>query len=165
MDKERKIGKRKRQARADAKQPFDVRQLLTRERLIERWQHGSDSFFWRAETDGLLLPVSYDGLLRYTWNDVFLFEGGLPADDQLDAYGQDLLTETEVATLFRCSSKVVLRAAKTGSLPCRRVGRAYRFVPVEVEHWNWIRWTRRKRKVNGKSQKNSPEITDESNDG
>lgn len=165
MDKERKIGKRKRMARADAKQPFDVRQLLTRERLRQRWQHGSDSFFWRAETDGLLIPVSYDGLLRYRWDDVFLFEGGLPADDQLDAYGQNLLTENEVAALFYCSPEVVLRAAKTGSLPCRRVGRAYRFVPVEVEHWNRIRWTRRKRNVNEKLYKNSAKVIDESNDG
>lgn len=165
MDKEKKTGKRKRMARATAEQPFDARQLLTRERLRQRWQHGSDSFFWRAETDGLLLPVIYDGLVRYRWEDVFRFEGGLPPNERLDAYGQDLLTENEVAALFHCSPEVVLRAAKTGSLPCRRVGRAYRFVPVEVEHWNRIRWTRRKRNVNEKLYKNSAKIIDESNDG
>lgn len=165
MDKEKKTGKRKRKAHATAEQPFDAQQLLTRERLIRRWQHGSDSFFWRAETDGLLIPVIYDGLLRYRWQDVFLFEGGLPVDDQLDAYGQDLLTETEVAALFRCSSGVVLRAAKTGSLPCRRVGRSYRFVPLEVENWNRTRWTRRKRHVNGKSKKIGVKVAGESNGG
>ena len=165
MDKEKKTGKRKRMARATAEQPFDAQQLLTRERLIKRWQHGSDSFFWRAETDGLLIPVIYDGLLRYRWQDVFLFEGGLPADDQLDAYGQDLLTEAEVAALFHCSQEVVFRAAKSGSLPCRRVGRAYRFVPVEVDNWNRLRWTRRKRDVNGKSKKTVSRAADESNGG
>ncbi|MGR3504417.1 MAG: hypothetical protein ACU0B7_00930 [Paracoccaceae bacterium] len=165
MGKDKKTGKRKRMARATARQPFDAQQLLTRERLIERWQHGSDSFFWRAEKDGLLIPVIYDGLLRYRWHDVFQLEGGLPDADHLAAYAENLLTETEVAALFHCSTDVVFRAARTGSLPCRRVGRAYRFVPLDVEHWNRVRWTRRKRKVNGDSQKNSPDIADESNGG
>lgn len=165
MDKEKKTGKRKRMARPTAEQPFDAQQLLTRERLIRRWQHGSDSFFWRAETDGLLIPVIYDGLLRYRWEDVFQLEGGLPDADQLAAYAENLLTETEVAALFHCSTDVVFRAAKTGSLPCRRVGRAYRFVPLEVENWNRTRWTRRKRNVNVKPKKNSPKTADESNGG
>lgn len=120
-------------------------ELLTRERLIRRWQHGSDSFFWRMEKAGQLVPKHWDGLLRYAWPEVFAFEGGVPPDDLTLAYRQDLLTEHQVAAFCVCSPGKVITEAKAGRLPCRRIGRAYRFVPAEVERWQRRRWRRRPR--------------------
>jgi hypothetical protein len=120
--------------------------LLDRERLIRRWRRGSDSFFWRMETRGLLLPVRCDGLLRYTWDDVFAFEGGLPPAGLEAEYRQDLLTPAAVAALCDCCEAKILDEARTGRLAVRRIGRTARFVPAEVLRWQQTRWQRPNRR-------------------
>jgi len=113
----------------------DIEGLLSRERLIRRWRHGSDSFFWRAEKDGLLLPVRRHRSVAYRWAAVFRFEGGLPPDGEEKAYRKNLLLPEEVAVLASRSRDWVLERAKTGELPSRRVGLQVRFVPDEVTRW------------------------------
>jgi excisionase family DNA binding protein len=110
-------------------------ELLDRKRLIRRWRHGSDAFFWRAEADGLLTPVRRGRATRYRWPDVFLFEGGLPADGFEQLYRADLLLPEEVAARIGRSRDWVLDMAKSGELPCRRVGMQQRFVPAEIVQW------------------------------
>lgn len=142
-------------------QPISPGQLLSRTRLIQRWRHGSDSFFWREEAAGRLLPVQHEGLLRYRFDDVLRFEGGLPPAGMMAAYGMDLMTERQVATVCDCSPGKILEEARKGRLKARRVGRAWRFVGEEVALWQQNRWTRRARKVNGKSAKTNEKVTDE----
>jgi predicted DNA-binding transcriptional regulator AlpA len=115
-------------------------ELLDRERLIRRWRCGSDSFFWRAEAKGLLMPRRLDGLLRYAWPDIFAFEGGQPPEGFEAEYRHNLLTATEVAAFCGCSETKVVREAKAGQLAVRRIGRALRFVPAEVGRWQKARW-------------------------
>ncbi len=121
-------------------------ELLTRERLIQRWQCGSDSFFYRAELQGLLLPRRCGGLLRYAWEDVLAFEGG-PARPGLKAeYRKDLLTATQIGAYCGCSEAKVLNEAKAGRLMVRRIGRVARFVPAEVRLWQQTHWQAGKRR-------------------
>ncbi|GGO58624.1 DNA binding domain-containing protein, excisionase family [Roseovarius pacificus] len=113
----------------------DALRLLSRRRLLQRWQHGSDAFFWRAERDGLLVPRRDGRRIGYAEADVFAFEGGQPPKGLLDAYRLDLLTPEEVAA--RCTLKrgTILERARRGALPGRRIGAAWRFVPAEVANW------------------------------
>lgn len=135
--------------------------LIDRAGLIRRWQHGSDSFFWRHERAGRLLPVQKDGLLRYRWRDVLVFEGGLPADDMADEYFADLMRPDQVATTCTCAPDFIFNAARKGTLPARRVGRAWRFVPGEVARWQQESWAARTREMNGISRKTGPSPPDE----
>lgn len=109
--------------------------LLVRDNLIRRWRHGSDSFFWRAEADGLLVPVRRGRSVYYRWPDVFRFEGGLPPEGWEEAYRADLLLPEEVAERISRRRDWVLDAVKSGELPGRRVGSQVRFVPAEVARW------------------------------
>lgn len=52
---------------------------------------------------------------------------------QLSAPTDPWLTSEEAATLMRVSVATVLRGAKAGTLPCRLVGKQYRFVPAELD--------------------------------
>ena len=120
----------------------DEMELLTRELLITRWRCGSDAFFWRAERAGRLIPYRSDGLTRYAWTDVFLFEGGLPPAGLEQTYRRDLLTDGKVASLCACSRERILEKARTGELATRRIGRKYRFVAAEVARWQATSWSR-----------------------
>jgi excisionase family DNA binding protein len=115
-------------------------ELLNRKRLICRWRHGSDPFFWRAEADGLLVPVRRGRRVGYRWHDVFMFEGGLPPDGFEQLYRADLLLPEEVAGRIGRSRDWVLETARSGELPSRRVGLQHRFVPAEVAQWlrSWV---------------------------
>lgn len=108
---------------------------LTRADLIRRWRHGSDSLFWRAEADGLLVPVRHGRSVYYTWPAVFEFEGGQPPDGLDAEYRADLMTPEQVGTLASRSRGWVLAAARGGDLPSRSVGLQRRFVPAEVRRW------------------------------
>ena len=124
--------------------------LLDRQRLIERWQHGSDAFFWRHETSGALIPRSDGTKLRYAWDDIYRFEGGQPPEGLQAAYQSGLLTEAQAAALCSVTPSYILAAARKGDLPVRRIGRAFRFVPAELDAWQSRRFangkSRRKRK-------------------
>lgn len=135
--------------------------LLTRTALIQRWQHGSDAFFWRAERAGRLRPVLNNGLLRYRWHDVLLFEGGLPPIDLAEAYIEDLMLPKQVASVCDCGTEFIFKAAKTGVLPARRIGRAIRFVPDEVALWQQKEWNVRKPRMNEEPCKTPPFKPDE----
>jgi excisionase family DNA binding protein len=135
--------------------------LLNRAALIKRWQHGSDAFFWREERAGRLLPVRHEGLLRYRLEDVLFFEGGLPNDEMAAAYAADLMHPDEVADVCKCTADYILKTAKAGKLPCRRIGRARRFVPAEVARWQQDRWATRVRRMNAKPKKKTPFTSDE----
>lgn len=135
--------------------------LLDRATLIRRWQHGSDAFFWRQELAGRLSPVQQEGLLRYRWHDVLIFEGGLPPEDNKADYSVDLMRPDQVSTICNCAPDFILKAARKGTLPARRIGRATRFVPGEVALWQQSKWSSRKTQVNGKSRKTSTSSADE----
>ena len=126
--------------------PDAALELLDRERLMQRWKCGSDSFFWRIETKGLLLPVRCDGLVRYTWDDVLTFEGGPPPAGLEAEYRQDLLTPEAVAAFCGCSKDKILKEAKARRLAVRQIGRAARFVPAEVRRWQQTRWQQSSRR-------------------
>lgn len=135
--------------------------LIDRAGLIRCWQHGSDSFFWRQERAGQLLLVKQDGLLRYRWCDVLAFEGGLPPVDRADEYFADLMRLDQVATICTCAPDFILKAARKGTLPARRIGRAWRFVPGEVSRWQQESWAARTRRMNGIPRKTGPSPPDE----
>jgi len=135
--------------------------LFDRSALIQRWQHGSDAFFWRQEQAGRLRPVLQRGLLRYRWQDVLTFEGGPPAEDSEVDYSLDLMRPDQVAAICNCAPDFVMKAARNSTLPARRIGRAVRFVPGEVALWQSIKWAVRTRRVNGRLKKNSSVLKDE----
>lgn len=109
----------------------------------------------RHERRGNLTALTDGRKVRYAWPDIFAFEGGQPPAGQAEAYQADLLTEDQAARLCSVKPGYVIAAAKKGDLPARRVGRAYRFVPAEVEAWH------KRRFVNRKRRKNSRKIEDE----
>ena len=135
--------------------------MLDRAALIQRWQHGSDSFFWRQEQTGRLRPVEQRGLLRYLWRDVLLFEGGVPPEGSEVDYAVDLMRPDQVAAICNCAPEFILKAARKGTLPARRIGQATRFVPGEVALWQQRAWTARASRMNGKFPNNGPVLTDE----
>ncbi len=135
--------------------------LLNRAALIQRWQHGSDAFFWRQERAGRLLPVQHDGLLRYRLEDVLRFEGGLPSEEMLAAYTADLMHPQEVASVCICSASYIESLARAGYLAGRRIGRAWRFVPAEVALWQQNKFAARAGRMNAKSRKTTPFTSDE----
>ncbi len=98
--------------------------LLNGGHLIRRWQRGSGPFFERAERAGLLRPVVDDGLLRYRWHDVLLFEGGLPPTDLAEAYAADLMHPKQVAEICCCKASFLQAAVRKGALPVGKTGRA-----------------------------------------
>ena len=135
--------------------------LLNRAALIRRWQHGSDAFFWRQERAGRLHPVLHGGLLRYSWHDVFVFEGGLPSAQSDVDYFADLMLPEEVAKICNCAPDFIMKAARNGILPARRIGRASRFVPGEVALWQRRTWSARTARMNEESTKTTPFSSDE----
>ena len=135
--------------------------MFDRSALIQRWQHGSDAFFWRHEQAGWLRPVLQRGLLRYRWQDVLTFEGGPPAEDSDVDYSLDLMRPDQVAAICNCAPDFIMKAARNSTLPARRIGRAVRFVPGEVALWQRRQWAVRTRRVNGKLKKNSSVLKDE----
>jgi hypothetical protein len=115
-------------------EPGELR-LLGRGRLRQRWRHGSDAFFWRAQRDGLLVPMRDGGRIGYAEEDVFMFEGGLPPQGMWAAYCADLMTPEEVAARCPLGREAILARARSGALPARRIGNVWRFVPAEVARW------------------------------
>lgn len=110
-------------------------QLLSRADLRRRWQCGSPSFFARAERAGWLVARRDGGVPGYTWQDVWTFEGGLPPHGRERAWKVDLLTPEEVAARCPLAPSTIIERARAGILPCRRIGRLYRFIPAQVQDW------------------------------
>jgi excisionase family DNA binding protein len=134
------MGKTKKTGALAAATPPPANGLLTREDLIARWAgHGSESTFRRAERAGLLRPRTDGTRVAYSWPDVWDYEGGLPPIGHESEYQQSLVTPDRVAMLCTLGRGGVLRAARSGELPCRRVGRHRLFVPAEVERWLYRR--------------------------
>jgi excisionase family DNA binding protein len=52
-----------------------------------------------------------------------------------DAVLSDVMTADEVAVLLRLNRKTVYDGAKTGDIPCARIGRAYRFSRSTLLEW------------------------------
>lgn len=127
--------------------------LLDRAGLIKRWRHGSDAFFWRQERAGRLYPVINGGVLRYHWDAVMMFEGGLPSAEMAAEYLADLMHPDQVAAVCHCTPGFIATSVRSGALPVRRIGRASRFVPAEVALWQKRAWASRTRRMNGKSRK------------
>jgi len=109
--------------------------LMSRSDLQQRWRCGSHAFFQRAEADGLLIARRHGGRPGYRWNDVWDFEGGLPPKGLEAAYRADLITPGDLATLCPFQPTTLIRKASAGEIPCRRVGRFIRFVPMEAQRW------------------------------
>lgn len=116
-------------------------QLVSRKQLRTRWQnHASDSSFWRAEKDGLLVPRRQCGVLGYDWRSIWAYEGGQPPVGLEHAYRKDLTTAEAIADLCPLSAKSVKNLAKRGQIPFRQVGRAILFVPHEARTFltRWV---------------------------
>ncbi len=128
--------------------------LYDRDRLVRRWRHGSDAFFLRHERRGRLAAVTDGTKVRYTREAVYAFEGGQPPSGMEVAYQADLVTEAEAAKFCSVAPSYILTAARKGELPSRRIGRAYRFVPAEVEAWQKRRFLNRN---SLKNRRNSPD--------
>ena len=109
--------------------------LLSRKDLLRRWNAGSDSFFQRAERDGLLVAGRNGNRTGYAWADIWAFEGGMPPLGLEEAYRQDLLSAEDVSAMCPLGPETILKRAREGSLPFRRIGRTTRFVPFEVTRW------------------------------
>ncbi|MCB1358072.1 MAG: helix-turn-helix domain-containing protein [Maritimibacter sp.] len=108
-------------------------QLVSRKQLRKRWQnHASDSSFWRAEKDGLLVPRRQCGVLGYDWRSIWEYEGGQPPVGLEHAYRIDLTTAEAIADLCPLSANSVKNLAKRGEIPFRQVGRVILFVPHEA---------------------------------
>ena len=135
--------------------------LLDRAAMIKRWRHGSDAFFWRQERAGRLLPVRHDGLLRYRFEDVLRFEGGLPSEEMVAAYTADLMLPDEAAAVCLCKPAYIVKCAKAGDIPHRMIGRARRFVAAEVARWQQDRWMVCAGRMNVKPRKTTPFASDE----
>lgn len=58
----------------------------------------------------------------------------MPSREVTDA-GAEILTAAEASELLRVSVKTVLRLARAGELPGRKVGREWRFARREVMAW------------------------------
>ncbi len=115
--------------------------LVSRARLKRRWKCGSDSSFWRAEADGLLVPRRRNGRVRYTWADVWAYEGGQPPEGMAAAYRADLLTPAVVAVMADMTPAKITELARRSEIPVRRVGSKWRFVPAEIARWldhGWV---------------------------
>lgn len=110
-------------------------EALSREQLIRRWTWGSDATFRRLETDGLLVPRLFGTEPKFFWEDVFLYEGGLPPEGMEEAYREDLVTPEVVARVRGVQPDTIYDYVGKDLLPARRVGRFKRFVPVEVVRW------------------------------
>ena len=105
------------------------------EAVPRRCRHGSNPFFWRAAADGLLLPVRRGRSVLYRLAEVFAFEGGPPLAGWDAAYRVDLMLPEEVGAQVARGRDWVLDRARSGELPCRRVGSQVRFQPAEVARW------------------------------
>lgn len=114
---------------------IEIVQLLSRDDLRRRWKCGSPSFFARAERAGWLVARRDGGVLGYSWQDVWTFEGGPPPRGRESAWKVDLLTPEEVAMRCPLAPSTIIERSKLGILPCRRIGRAYRFIPAQVQEW------------------------------
>ncbi len=110
-------------------------EALSRERLTRRWTWGSTATFRRLEIDGLLVPRLFGTEPMYFWEDVFVYEGGLPPEGLEDRYRMDLLTPEQVARVRGVQPETIYDWVAEGLLPARRVGRFKRFVPEEVVRW------------------------------
>lgn len=66
-------------------------------------------------------------------NDLIELEGLMYEPERL--FDKEILTIADVATLLNLSTKKVYSLAKHGEIPCKRVGRQYRFL-----HSNLIAW-------------------------
>ena len=110
--------------------------LWSRAELRVRWRKAvGDSFFYRAQRDGLLPARRFGKRVGYAEQDVFAFEGGQPPEGLEEAYRAPLMRPEDVAALCPYRPETIIEKARAGALPCRRIGREYRFVPAEVARW------------------------------
>lgn len=109
--------------------------LLGPKDLIRRWQAGSPATLWRAEQDGLLIPRRIGRRKGYDWRAIWAYEGGQPPHGMEAAYRRPLLTPEDVAQLFPLKASTIVTKAKSGLLPCRKIGSRIRFVPTEIQRF------------------------------
>ncbi|MEX1663138.1 helix-turn-helix domain-containing protein [Thioclava sp. 15-R06ZXC-3] len=110
-------------------------ELLSAADLLCRWQAGSAATLWRAEQDGLLIPLRSGRRRGYAWETVWAFEGGQAPRGLEAAYRQRLLTPEDAALLCPFRPSTLIAKAKQGFLPYRRIGSRVRFVPAEIQRW------------------------------
>lgn len=114
--------------------------LLSASDLLRRWQAGSDATLWRAEKDGLLLPVREGRRRGYSWETIWAFEGGQPPAGMEAAYRKRLLTPEQAAMRVPYRPSTLITKARERTLPCRRIGTKVRFVAAEIDRWlcSWL---------------------------
>jgi excisionase family DNA binding protein len=89
----------------------------------------------RYVDEGLLDRVRLGGSPAYPWSSIWRLVGVHPQGRER-AYARPLLTVDDVAR--RCAGfppSRIKRLAREGEIPAHRVGKAWRFVPVEIDNW------------------------------
>jgi excisionase family DNA binding protein len=89
----------------------------------------------RYVDEGLLDRVRLGGSPAYTWSSLWRMVGVRPQGRER-TYARPLLTVDDVAR--RCTGFTpgkIKRLAREGEIPAHRVGKAWRFVPVEIDGW------------------------------
>ena len=89
----------------------------------------------RYVDEGYLDRVHLGASPAYPWSSIWRFVG-VNAKGREQAYSRRLITVDEVAR--RCAGfepSTIKRLAALGEIPAHRVGKAWRFVPSEIDAW------------------------------
>jgi excisionase family DNA binding protein len=89
----------------------------------------------RFVDEGFLDRVHLGASPAYPWSSVWRFIG-VNAKGREQAYSKRLLTVDDVAR--RCAGfppSKIKRMAASGEIPAHKVGKAWRFVPAEIDAW------------------------------
>lgn len=89
----------------------------------------------RYVDEGLIDRVHFGASPAYPWSSIWRFIG-VNAKGREMAYSRRLLTVDDLAR--RCTGfapSKIKRMAAAGEIPARKVGKAWRFVPADIETW------------------------------
>jgi excisionase family DNA binding protein len=90
----------------------------------------------RLVEEGRLRRVRLGHAPAYVWDDVWKYLGIRPVRGMERGYMRTMMTPEDVAA--RCigiGPGRIKRLARQGEIPAYRVGRAFRFAPVEIQRW------------------------------
>ncbi len=108
---------------------------LLSESELAAWLRVSQRSVRRFVDAGELTRVRVGHAPAYIWDDVLKF-AGVRAREATKAQAAPLLTTDEVSVICRgFSPGSIKRLAKSGDIPCVKIGRSLRFLTAEIEDW------------------------------